>query len=235
MAGIMSVDEKQVRDASRPLILARAEMEAGERLIWAETSSPGGARRRVLPASLLGWLFLLIVLAWMGQVANASLSLLLLGLPFLLIGVALALLPWWWPHVARQTVYAISEQRLLIIQKWPWKKVTSYGPEDIGIVERRDYKDGTGDLIFRREAYQKPRHHQEMSDRHRVGERAIGFFGVPDVRRLEEAVRALKERRHVALSAEDDGISARPGGKRPGDLPETSLPVENDPDGPRSA
>ena len=55
---MVSAEPPDGRDAARPLSIAKAEMALGERLIWAETSSAASARRRVLPISLLGWLFL---------------------------------------------------------------------------------------------------------------------------------------------------------------------------------
>ncbi|MEM8949603.1 MAG: hypothetical protein AAGA21_04100 [Pseudomonadota bacterium] len=182
-----------------PLVLARSQLVEGERLIWAETSLPSSARRRVFPISILGWLFLLLTLAWLVKAAVTSTWLLIMGLPFLLAALALAVLPWWWPLVTRYTIYAISDQRLLIIQTWPRRRVTSYGPEDIDVVERQERKDGSGDLIFRREEHRKLAHHHDPKGKRRVGERAIGFFGVPDVRRLEEAVWALKQRRRFDL------------------------------------
>ena len=170
-------------------------MVEGERLIWAETSLAASARRRILPVSLLGWLFLLLTFAWLAKAAIASFWLLIMGLPFLGVALGIALLPWWWPNVTRHTVYAISDRRLLIIRNWPRRKVTSYGPDDIDVIERRERKDGSGDLIFRREEYRKLRHHHDPPGRRRVGDRVIGFFGVPEVRRLEETALALKEKR----------------------------------------
>lgn len=198
----MTIQERSEADGPDPLTLARAEMAEGERLIWADSPLPGSARWRVLPISLLGWLFLVLALAWMAKAAIASFWLLVMGLPFLLAAAAFALLPWWWPRMTRHTVYAISNRRILIIQNWPRRKISSYGPEDIDVVERRERKDGSGDIVFRREEYRKLRHHHEAANKRRVGERMIGFFGVADVRRLEDAIWALKERRSLPV---DDG------------------------------
>jgi len=187
-------------DAPSPLSIAKAEMIDGETLIWADVSSVRNARRRTLPLSVLGWLFLILVFAWIAKAAIASFWLLIMGLPFLVLAAALALLPWWWPSVMRHLVYAISDRRLLIIQNWPKRRVTSYGPEDIDVIERRDHRDGSGDLIFRREEHRKNRHHHDHPNKRRVSERPIGFFGIPDVRKLEEAVWALKNQRHLADS-----------------------------------
>jgi hypothetical protein len=187
-------------EMSSSLTLAEAEMADGETLIWADISAPGAARRRVLPLSLLGWLLLFLGLIWMVKAAGASVSLLILGAPFLLSALALALLPWIWPLITRHTVYALSDRRLLAIQAWPKRRVTSYGPDDIDVVERRDYKDGTGDVVFRREEQRKRGHPHDPHTNRRVSERPVGFFGIPEARRVETAIWALKERRALPTS-----------------------------------
>lgn len=178
-----------------PLTLAEAEMVEDETLIWADTALASAARRRVLPLSVLGWLFLLLLLAWLAKAANTSFWIMIMGLPFILAVIALAFLPWWWPKLTRQTVYAISDRRLLIIRNWPRRRITSYGSEDIDVVERRENKDGSGDLIFRHEERQQLRHHHDAAGKRRMSVRPVGFFGVADVKRLEKSVWALKERR----------------------------------------
>ena len=186
-----------------PLDVAKAEMTPGENLFWAETSLPKNARRRVIPISLLGWIFLLLSLAWVSRAVTASVGLLIFGVPFVIGGLALASAPWWWPGVTRRTVYAISDQRLLIIRDLPKRKITSYGPEDIDVVERRENRDGSGDVIFRREETQKLKHHHDPHGKRRVGTREIGFFGVPEVRRVEEAIWMLKQKRDRFLRRSD--------------------------------
>lgn len=190
-----AVEVLKTPDPPNPLEIAKAEMVMGEQLLWAETSLSKNARRRSLPISLLGWIFLLLSLVWMSKAASTSFWLLVMGLPFVIGGIGLAAMPWWWPNYTRHTIYAISNRRLLIIRNWPKRKVTSYGPEDIDVIERRDRRDGSGDIIFRREEVRKMRHHHDSYGKRRVGEREIGFFGVPDVRRVEEAIWALKQKR----------------------------------------
>lgn len=224
----MSTQDVPASQTPDPLALAEAEMADGETLIWADTSSPSGARRRVLPLSLLGWLLMLLLLAWLSKAALWSRSLLVLGLPFLLGAIALASLPWWWPRITRHTIYAISDRRLIIIQHWPKRKVTSYGPDDIDVVERRDYKDGTGDVTFRREEHRKLRHHHDPPSKRRVSDRPIGFFGVTQARRLESAIWALKEKR----SLQHEARISPPVRDHPPGTPPYSASSEQDQSGP---
>ena len=209
-----TVETKDVGALPDPLDIAKAEMTPGEELLWAETSLPGNARRRIFPISLLGWIFLALSLAWVSRAATASMGLLVFGVPFVIGGIALASAPWWWPNVTRRIVYAISDQRLLIIRDLSKRKVTSYGPEDIDVVERRERRDGSGDVIFRREETQKLKHHHDPYGKRRVGMREVGFFGVPDVRRVEEAIWALKQKR--------DQSSFKPPGKETSTIDDSS-------------
>ncbi len=207
-----AVETSKMPNPPSPLEIAKAEMIPGEALLWAETSLLGNARRRSMPVSLLGWILLLLSLAWINKAAITSTTLLFIGLPFVAIGLGLASVPWWWPVLAKRTVYAISDQRLLIIRNLLRQKVTSYGPEDIDVVERRERRDGSGDIIFRREEIRKPNHHHDHQGKRRVGEREVGFFGVPEVRRVEEAIWALKQKRQEpdAVPSDEHPGSAGP-------------------------
>lgn len=193
-----AVSTLKTPDPINPLDLARAEMMPGESLIWAETPLAKNARWRSIPISILGWLFLLLALAWVSKAAVQAFGLLLIGLPFVIASLVLAAAPWWWPIYMKRTVYAISDRRLLIIRDLLKRKVTSYGPADIDVVERRERRDGSGDVIFRREEIKKLKHHHDPYGKRRVGEREVGFFGVPDVRKVEEVILALKNRGHQA-------------------------------------
>ncbi len=163
-------------------------------MIWAETALAKNLRWRMVPVSLLGWLLLLLSLVWINKAALASFGLLMLGLPFVVASLALATLPLWSPVFAKRTIYAISDRRLLTIRRLLGHRVSSYGPGEIDVVERRENRDGSGDLIFRREEVKRLRHHADPPRRKRVSEREIGFWGIPDVRQVEEAVWALKMR-----------------------------------------
>lgn len=214
---MIAVEASKTSILPTPLDIAKAEMSGGETLLWAETSLPANARRRVVPISLLGWLFLMLSLAWMSKAAGTSIGLVFMGVPIVLGGLGLALLPWWWPKVTRRTVYAISERRLLIIRNLFQHKVTSYGPEDIDVIERQERRDGSGDVIFRRETTQKLRHHHDPQGKKRFSEREVGFFGIPEVRRVEEAIWAFKEKRDRSPNerSDDDSETSSPSGPDP--------------------
>jgi hypothetical protein len=175
--------------APDPLATARAEMAPGETLIWADRPTPRASR--IWPMMLFGMLVFGFALFWTAQAWQAGGAIAIFGLPFLGIGAVLLAAPWWRPKRARHTVYAISDQRLLIIRGWPTRVVQSFAPQDIGRLERHEREDGGGDLIFLEEDEPQVlggRHHA----RRRWRRRRIGFLGIAEVRRVEAAVRALQ-------------------------------------------
>jgi hypothetical protein len=69
---------------------------------------------------------------------------------FVLIGVGIMTSPFWMLRKARQTCYALTNQRALICQPgWfgAWN-TSSYTAPGLGKMRRRERADGTGDLIF---------------------------------------------------------------------------------------
>jgi hypothetical protein len=175
-----------------PLATAGAEMAPGESLVWADRPMPRAAR--IWPITLFGMLVFGFALFWTAQAWQAGGAIAVFGVPFLCIGAGLLGAPWWRPKRTRHTVYAISDQRLLIIHGWPTRVAQSLLPQDILRLERRERSDGSGDLVFREE--QVP----QMAGRRRHGggrwrTRRIGFFGIAEVRRVEAAVRTLQQRK----------------------------------------
>ena len=182
------------RDDTEPaaLSIAQREMRSGERLIWAERPAPGRLALAGLPVTLFGAVFGGFALFWI--VAAASMTpaesgvfafFPLFGVPFLLVGLGMFLAPLWIWIGGKKTVYAISSDRLVIIKG---DRVRSFEPDEIGELERREGADGSGDVVFRRELVRShSRHHG------RTRERKIGFFGIPEVRRVEDEIRRLKD------------------------------------------
>jgi len=176
-----------------PLVIAQREMRPGEKLIWAERPRPGAVARGGLTASLFGIPFLGFALFWTFMASGAirqggfGLFFPLFGLPFIAVGIGLVGTPLWAARRARSTIYAITDQRLLIMQTGSTNEVQSYGPEDLDSLDRRERPDGSGDIIFRNENLVRRGRNGTYVTNNR-----IGFFGVPEVRQVEQAIRKLE-------------------------------------------
>lgn len=181
-----------------PWTVARDEMAPGERLIWAGRPQ-ARSRSRALPLALFGLLFATVAVFWTTHALAESGWLALAGLLFVGLGIAIAVRGLRRGTRAPEVVYAVSDRRLLIVQGWPQRRVQSFGPSDIDMLERHERADGTGDLLFRRvpKAIERGVGGDPDERRWRQSARArhIGFYRIPDVRQVENAVRALADSR----------------------------------------
>lgn len=175
---------------------------AGQPLLW--TGRPQ-ARRVFWPAMMI-WLFAVpwtgFALLWEAvtvgpmlfpsprgpRAPDGMMSLFaLFGLPFLLAGFAMLAGPFWLANRARRTVYALSAQRLATIVVGRSLDVQSVAVGDIGEMARRERRDRSGDLTL-------TIGWTRDSDGDRV-ERQHKLVGVPEVRRVEDILRALRQSR----------------------------------------
>jgi hypothetical protein len=176
--------------------MAEAELEPGEKLVWFDQPRPGALARRSLPMAFVGIPFTAFAVFWLWGVtqvtgkANNAIAVFfpLWGLMFVAIGLCILCAPLWSAFKARSMAYAVTDRRVMIIERFPFRRTASYGPQELQGLERTERGGGIGDLVFRRE--------QATAFRGSVnvrGATAIGFFGVSDVRRVEESVRRLTQ------------------------------------------
>ncbi len=167
------------------------ELEPGEKMLWSGQPDPKRLSRKALLISLFGIPWTAFALFWVVAAAGFKLPdftfssfsdgfhavFPLFGIPFVLIGLGMFTAPYWAYRSAKRTVYAITNRRALVISFGRAKRVQSYFEQDISDISRVERADGSGNIVFRTE---------ETTDRKgnaRLNQ--IGFFGVPEVRRVE--------------------------------------------------
>jgi hypothetical protein len=175
-------------DADRWL---RSELAAGERLLW--SGQPRGGK---LARGFGVWIFAVpwtvFALFWEAMAllpwAAASktpdtiqwrfgIVFPLFGLPFVLIGLWMLWQPVRAMRRARSTVYGLTGRRLLRVVEAGDRTVESVLLDQIGPIDRREDRDGFGDLRIQT-------HSRVDSEGDRTTER-FEVLGVPDVARLE--------------------------------------------------
>jgi hypothetical protein len=180
-------------DDSFRLEAARLEMRSGEKLLWAGRPGALALARVETPKALIGIPFLAFSLFWIFMAgAGSGFSgepgpvryFPLFGLIFVAVGLAMVLAPVWGAIKARWTVYAISDRRLVILSSFPVRRVQSFATQDIQGLERTERGNGSGDIVFRREP--------AWGDRKSSPLKRIGFFGVEDVRTVEDTIRRMR-------------------------------------------
>lgn len=167
------------------------EMLEGEQLLWVglpETfadigGSPYTLKRGVTMAVglVVSLGILLFVLSGRGTMMNP--------MPFMIMGVVVVLLIVMMGGGVlqnflrnRHTIYAVTDQRALIIDK---KSVQSYGERDLDFIERHMRGANKGDIIFKREPRSPANYYMGGMYGGTPYDVPVGFFGIENPREVE--------------------------------------------------
>jgi len=205
----MAPNTQNSTKSASAITTAEAELQPGERLIWADRAGASAVALQAVVPEAPGGIYLLIVPAiaiwqvvvhWplrLGPLIFCSLFILL----FLSLGLFFLSAPLRAAAQARRTIYAITDQRVFIISDVRRRSVTSYGPNSIFLLQVTERADGSGDIVFRRDRLLERVYVNASGDQtddsgipsiHQRGAMIkIGFFGIPEVRKVEEAMRRL--------------------------------------------
>ncbi len=188
------------------------ELSPGETLLWAGQPSPSRMARQGIVPMLLGIPWTAFALFWtaaaggIGLLAGGAvrssgggawaapfLLFPLFGLIFVVIGFGLLLSPLWLYLGAGRTVYAITNQRVIVWSGRVFGGVTvrSLSPTQLGDRARTEAGDGSGDLMFPRAAtistYQDTNNTDGFGySRTRTRVTQFGFYGIPQVKQVDD-------------------------------------------------
>jgi hypothetical protein len=175
---------------------AQSELQAGESLRWSGLTNARRAAFAAIPEAILfGGPFAGPAVLYMyygyraaGEMPRSSsnalspgFGVLLFGLPFLIIGLISLLRPLWVYRAELDTVYTVTNQRVMIISGDGSRPVRSL--RDIYAVQHHERRDGSGDVMIRTygSLYTK-----------NVDTRKIArLYGVPNVKDVARQVSAL--------------------------------------------
>jgi hypothetical protein len=165
----------------------------GERLLWTGKPDPGRAGLRYLPLTIFSvfWLGMCsIVFGGMAFVttgfSQAGTGSMLPGLgltsifaiPFVLAGLGCLFSPVFGAIGASNTVYGITNKRLLIVRSFISTSVQTFRREDIWNVELTVRANGKGDIVFGRTERYGPNGTRQVS--------ATCLLGIDDVQKVEQ-------------------------------------------------
>ena len=184
---------------------AQSELQSGESLYWTGTADPRRAALSALPASIFGIPFAGFALFWITQAYHATSSMSnsnnafakgfavfpIFGLPFFLVGLGIILAPLWAFLKGANTVYAVTNQRVMIITGGGNRSVKSYTPADIVSVEHRERPDGSGDILIVTNAITR-------SNNNLASPVKVALCGIPNVKQVVQQVMQLHIQRPAA-------------------------------------
>lgn len=183
---------------------AQSELQSGENLVWTGTADPSRAAISAVPAMLFGIPFAGFAIFWVYQASNATHAMTtsnhtnnafvkgfsvfpLFGVPFILIGGFVLLTPLWNFLKARSTVYAVTNQRVMVITGTASRSVKSYTSADIASVEHVERPDGSGDIIIQTNSI--------MRTNNSISQFKLALLGIPNVKQVAQQVLALHTQR----------------------------------------
>jgi len=183
---------------------AQSELQSGESIYWTGTADPGRAALSALPAALFGIPFAGFSMFWINSTYQASSHISkspnafaksfsafpLFGLPFLFVGLGIVLAPLWAYLKGRSTVYAITNQRVMVISGNGTRSVKSLTPADIVSVDHRERADGSGDVVICTNGI--------LRSNNGASQVKVALLGVPNVKEVAQQVMALHAQRPAA-------------------------------------
>jgi len=183
---------------------AQSELQPGESLYWTGVADPARAAISALPAALFGIPFAGFALFWINAAFHGTHSMNrssnsftgafsffpLFGVPFFLVGLGIILAPLWAYLRGRSTVYAVTNQRVMVISGGSTRSVKSCTPADIVSVDHVERADGSGDIIIRTNALTR--------SNNSVSQGIVSLCGVPNVKEVARQVMNLHTQRTAA-------------------------------------
>jgi len=179
----------------------RSELRENEQMVWAGQPRPGRFLRASLPMALFGLPFTAFAVVAIYTAYNkftagddpggprgfGAIILPLFSVPFLLVGLGMLTSPYWMYRRALKTCYCLTNGRAIVwtVGWFGSLEVRSYQAEQLGKMTRRDYADGSGDLVF--EEFLTVSRDSDGYSRSQRTER--GFIAVENVREVEDLLR----------------------------------------------
>ncbi len=184
---------------------AQSELQAGESIYWTGTADPRRAAIAALPATFFGIPFAGFALFWISQAYHATNAMSkstnnsfahgfqvfpIFGLPFLFVGLGILLAPLWAFLKSGNTVYAVTNQRIMIITGGSTRSVKSITPADIVSIDHRKRPDGSGDIVIQTTGTTRTNNSTSQIK--------VALFGIPNVKQVAQQVMTLHTQRPAA-------------------------------------
>jgi hypothetical protein len=173
-----------------------SELNSQEQIIWVEQPDSWRLARATLPVLLFAIPWTAFALFWTSMAAvgvgqGAGMGPLrwafpLFGVPFIVIGLGMLSSPYWAFRSAKRSVYILTTQRAILLHGgWFSINVRSFEPAALTSLDRKQRRDGSGDLIFTHDW-------RPHNNGHAAGNN-VGFVAVRDVKHVEDLVRTLAQ------------------------------------------
>jgi len=170
------------------------ELNDGEQLLWSSQPSVSRAVIKSLPLVVFALIWIAIPSAIAFGMYNEyqqgkevpAMAFVMVSV-FLVIGLLMLSPSFWAARKAKKTVYAITNNRAIMIKKGFSIDIQSFGPDKLRDIIKRLRSNGSGDLVFERTVS----YHRNSKGRMREKVKEIGFFGIERVNEVEDMLMAI--------------------------------------------
>lgn len=169
------------------------ELDSGEKILWTGTPDAGRSMKQGFAIWLFAIPWTVFSVFWESSVFALTSHredptkwvMLLFGTPFIVVGLIMLAAPFFARIKARNSLYVITDRRVLIAEFGKMLVFRSYLPSDIGRISRSDLGNNKSDLSFLR---------------HIDSEGSVsydGFTGISDARTAEALIYQLKGKSQI--------------------------------------
>jgi hypothetical protein len=173
--------------------LLRDELSSAERLVWSSVPRPSRLARKKIPIVLFGIPWTAFAIYWIAGASGFKMPdfshavgwFPLFGAPFVVVGFGLLSSPYWAARKAASTVYAVTNERAIILEQGVFGSVSvrSFTPSQLSEIRRVQLPDGSGDLILGKKITTDGEGGRMTTE--------VGFFGIAEVKTVEAMIRSL--------------------------------------------
>lgn len=121
---------------------------------------------------------------------DGSIVMSVFAVPFVLIGLSLMSSPLWTYRKCKDTIYAITQKRVILIEGGFSRSFKSFTPEQLKFVYRKEHRNGTGDIILAQRRWKDSEGDQQKED--------VGMLRIRDPKTIETKIKNLADRDRTA-------------------------------------
>ncbi len=163
----------------------QSELERDETIRWCEQPVPEFFSGAAIGTFLFAIPLIAFMIFWMVMASGGGIAFSSFGIPFVLIGFAMLSSPIWMRRKMKNTVYMVTDRRAVVFEKGWNLKVTTYLPDQIQQMTRRERSNGLGDVIFASKAW------RDSDGDRRTQE--LGFFNICNPKAVEQLIKRLSQ------------------------------------------
>ncbi len=163
------------------------ELERGEVIRWCDRPVPKFFTSTSTIAFIFGIPWSALTFPTMGaMIFSGQIIGIIFLIPFVLIGFGMLSSPIWMRRKMKNTVYLVTDRRAVVFEMGGGLTITTYLPDQIREMTRRERRNGLGDVMFASKSWRDSDRNSQTQE--------LGFFNIQNPRGVEHLIEELRNR-----------------------------------------